>query len=103
VALGVEDVVAALRSSRRWVGRPRVAPAPAVTGTVAPGSAASSRVLEHLTVEEPRHVDDLAASSGLGVPDLLVELGELVASGRVRRLPGQLFQRCLLAGGNAVS
>lgn len=63
-------------------------PVPAAAGT-----GLDDPVLAVLPRAAPAGIDELAARTALGVPELLVRLSELELSGRVRRLPGALFVR----------
>lgn len=54
---------------------------------------APDAVLDALGRAAPAGIDELAARTGLPVPELLVRLSELELSGGVRRLPGALFVR----------
>jgi DNA processing protein len=54
---------------------------------------APDAVLDALQRAAPAGIDELAARTGLPVPELLVRLSELELSGGVRRLPGAQFVR----------
>jgi DNA processing protein len=54
------------------------------------------RIFELLSVDEPRHIDDIVESSGLNSSEVLATLFELEMKGIVRQLPGKQFSKVLL-------
>jgi DNA processing protein len=49
-----------------------------------------------LSIEEPRHIDDLVEATGLNSSEVLATLFELEMKGIIRQLPGKQFTKVLL-------
>lgn len=58
--------------------------------------AAQKRIFDLLSVDEPRHIDDIVESSGLNSSEVLATLFELEMKSMVRQLPGKQFSKVLL-------
>lgn len=54
------------------------------------------RLYELLSVDEPRHIDDMVDRSGLNSSEVLATLFNLEMKGVIRQLPGKLFAKILL-------
>jgi len=54
------------------------------------------RIYELLSVETPRHIDDLVETSGLNSSEVLATLFDLEMKGIIRQLPGKQFAKVLL-------
>jgi DNA processing protein len=54
------------------------------------------RIYALLSVEEPRHIDDLVETTGLNSSEVLATLFELEMKGIIRQLPGKQFTKVLL-------
>ena len=85
-----DDVLAELRPAAR-----PATPSPA-TAPAAPANETRDPVLEALG-HDPATLDAIGARTGWPAAELAARLLELELEGRVRRLPGGLFQRCGLA------
>jgi DNA processing protein len=59
-------------------------------------SPTEQRIYTLLSVEEPRHIDDLVETTGLNSSEVLATLFELEMKGIVRQLPGKQFTKVLL-------
>ncbi len=86
-----DDVLAELRPA----ARPASASPPATSPAV-PANETRDPVLEALG-HDPATLDAIGARTGWPAAELAARLLELELEGRVRRLPGGLFQRCGLA------
>ncbi|MFN7973518.1 MAG: DNA-processing protein DprA [Acidobacteriota bacterium] len=100
VVTGVEDVLQALLTSRRWVGRKEIMKHVAAEPPPAQAPAPASPLLSLLSVESPKHVEAIASESCRQLPDVMAELQELVMAGAVQQHPGQLFQLRIAGHGN---
>ena len=54
------------------------------------------KIYELLSVDEPRHIDDIVETSGLNSSEVLATLFDLEMKGLVRQLPGKQFSKVLL-------
>ena len=54
------------------------------------------KIYELLSVDEPRHIDDIVETSGLNSSEVLATLFDLEMKGIVRQLPGKQFSKVLL-------
>jgi DNA processing protein len=54
------------------------------------------RLYELLSVDDPRHIDDIVDRSGLNSSEVLATLFNLEMKGVIRQLPGKLFAKILL-------
>jgi len=54
------------------------------------------RIYELLSVETPRHIDDLVETSELNSSEVLATLFDLEMKGIIRQLPGKQFAKVLL-------
>lgn len=54
------------------------------------------RIYESLSAEEPKHIDDLVATTGLNSSEVLATLFDLEMKGIIRQLPGKQFAKVLL-------
>ena len=54
------------------------------------------KIYELLSVDEPRHIDDIVERSGLNSSEVLATLFDLEMKGIVRQLPGKQFCKILL-------
>lgn len=59
-------------------------------------SSIEKRIYELLSVEEPRHIDELVETSGLNSSGVLATLFHLEMKGIIRQLPGKRFTKALL-------
>lgn len=59
-------------------------------------SDAQKCIFDLLSVDEPKHIDDIVESSGLNSSEVLATLFELEMKGIVRQLPGKQFSKVLL-------
>jgi len=56
----------------------------------------AKRIYELLSMEAPRHIDDLVETTGLNSSEVLATLFELEMKGIIRQLPGKQFAKVLL-------
>jgi DNA processing protein len=54
------------------------------------------KIYELLSVDEPKHIDDIVEASGLNSSEVLATLFDLEMKGIVRQMPGKQFGKMLL-------
>jgi DNA processing protein len=59
-------------------------------------NSSEKKIYELLSVDEPRHIDDIVERSGLNSSEVLATLFDLEMKGIVRQLPGKQFSKVLL-------
>jgi DNA processing protein len=83
---GVEDILEELQGSQVVSPRAATAPLPELEGV--------ERQVWDFLAEQPRHLDEMAQQLRLTVPQLSGTLMALEIKKRVRRLPGNRYERC---------
>ena len=59
-------------------------------------NSSEKKIYELLSVDEPKHIDDIVEASGLNSSEVLATLFDLEMKGIVRQLPGKQFGKVLL-------
>jgi DNA processing protein len=59
-------------------------------------NASEKKIYDLLSVDDPKHIDDIVENSGLNSSEVLATLFDLEMKGIVRQLPGKQFSRVLL-------
>jgi DNA processing protein len=95
---GWEDVVEELPTPVRAELTPVASASADERRTLLEGSLgpAERTIYSLLTVEDPRHVDEIVELSGMNSSEVLPVLFELEMKGAVRQMPGKRFVRALI-------
>ena len=93
-----EDVIEELPTPVRAVLVRAEAPEAEQRNLLAAASLNSSekKIYDLLSVDDPKHIDDIVENSGLNSSEVLATLFDLEMKGIVRQLPGKQFSRVLL-------
>jgi DNA processing protein len=93
-----EDVIEELPTPVRAVLVRAEAPEAEQRNLLAAASLNSSekKIYDLLSVDDPKHIDDIVENSGLNSSEVLATLFDLEMKGIVRQLPGKQFSRFLL-------